>query len=77
MYGYQRPVRVYRAPCRRQPGPRFEMRELGEIDMTSRALATLDLVDHDDVPGIQAAGLAGRAAPAAAGLAGALRELFG
>jgi hypothetical protein len=27
---------------------RFEVRELGEIDMVSRALATLDLVTHDD-----------------------------
>jgi hypothetical protein len=26
------------------PGPRFEVRELGEIDMVSVALATLDLV---------------------------------
>ena len=30
------------------PDPRFEVRELGEIDMVSRALATLDLVTHDD-----------------------------
>jgi hypothetical protein len=28
--------------------PRFEVRELGEIDMVSMALATLDLVAHDD-----------------------------
>ena len=30
------------------PDPRFEVEELGEIDMVSRALATLDLVTHDD-----------------------------
>jgi non-ribosomal peptide synthetase component F len=30
------------------PDPRFEVKELGEIDMVSRALATLDLVGHDD-----------------------------
>jgi len=30
------------------PDPRFEVRELGEIDMASMALATLDLVTHDD-----------------------------
>jgi len=30
------------------PGPRFGVRELGEIDMVSMALATLDLVTRDD-----------------------------
>ena len=30
------------------PDPRFEVKELGEIDMVSRARATLDLVTHDD-----------------------------
>jgi hypothetical protein len=30
------------------PDPRFEVRELGEIDMVSMALATLDLVADDD-----------------------------
>ena len=30
------------------PDPRFEVKELGEIDMVSRALATLDLVTRDD-----------------------------
>src|ERR1700722_1650399 len=30
------------------PDPRFEVEELGETDMASMALATLDLVTHDD-----------------------------
>ena len=30
------------------PDPRFEAKELGEIDMVSMALATLDLLTHDD-----------------------------
>ena len=40
-------MRVYRAR-RDITRPRFEVRELGEIDMVSIALATLDLVTHDD-----------------------------
>jgi hypothetical protein len=40
-------MRVCRAR-RDVTGPRFEVRELGEIDMVSMALATLDLVAHDD-----------------------------
>jgi hypothetical protein len=40
--------------------PRFEVRELGEIDMVSRARAMLDLVTHDDAwPAFLAAHLAG------------------
>ena len=30
------------------PDRRYEVKELGEIDMVSMALATLDLVTHDD-----------------------------
>jgi hypothetical protein len=30
------------------PDRRSDAKELGEIDMVSRALATLDLVGHDD-----------------------------
>jgi hypothetical protein len=30
------------------PDPRSDMKELGEIDMAHRALATLELVTHDD-----------------------------
>jgi hypothetical protein len=53
---------VYRAPRRRQPDPRFELRELGENNMVSRALATLDLVDHDDArPAFPAVYLEGHA----------------
>jgi hypothetical protein len=36
------------ARTRRDITPRFEVRELGEIDMVSMAPATLDLVTHDD-----------------------------
>jgi hypothetical protein len=32
------------------PDPRYEVKELGEIDMVSMALATLDLVTHDAQP---------------------------
>jgi hypothetical protein len=40
-------MRVCRARCD-VTRPSFEVRELGEIDMVSMALATLDLVAHDD-----------------------------
>jgi hypothetical protein len=36
------------------PDPRFEVRELGEIDMVSRRLATLDLATHDVQPAFPA-----------------------
>jgi hypothetical protein len=45
-------------------GPRFEVRELGEIDMVPTALATLDLVAHDDARlAFPAAYLEGHAVP--------------
>ena len=44
------------------PDLRFEVKELGEIDMVPRALATLDLVTHDDAqPVFPAVHLEGRA----------------
>jgi len=58
---------VYRAH-RDSTRPRFEVRELGEIDMVSRARAALDLVTNDQLSYGELAGLAG--------LAGALRGLI-
>jgi len=51
--------------------PRFEVRELGEIDMVSVALATLDLVTHDDArPAFPAVYLEGHAVLSCGELAG-------
>ena len=41
-------LRGWTGAPRCHPIPRFEMRGLGEIDMVSSALATLDLVTRDD-----------------------------
>jgi hypothetical protein len=53
------------------PGPRFEVRELGEIGMVSIALATQDLVTHDyPQPAFPAVHLEGHALLSYDGLAG-------
>jgi hypothetical protein len=55
---------ITRPPC-------FEVRELGEIEMVSMALATLDLVTHDDArPGFPAVHLEGHAVLSCGELAG-------
>jgi hypothetical protein len=43
-HGHRRSVQVCRARAAISPDPRFDAKELGEIDMVSMALATLDLV---------------------------------
>ena len=57
------------------PDPRFEVKELGAIDMVSRALATLDLVSHDDArPGSPAVHLEGQTVLSYGELAGLVGE---
>jgi hypothetical protein len=69
-------LRVYGAPRYHQS--RFEVRELGEIDVVSRARAAPDLVTHDDArPGFPAGHLEGHTALSYGELAGALREPIG
>jgi hypothetical protein len=58
--------------------PRFEVRELGEIDMVSMALATLDLVAHDDArPAFPAVYLEGHTVLSCGELAGLAGESGG
>jgi hypothetical protein len=65
---------VYRAH-RDTTRPRFEVRELGEIDMVSRARATLDLVTHDDAwPAFPAVHLEGHTVLSYGELAGLVGE---
>jgi hypothetical protein len=73
-HGHRRPVRVYRVR-RDITRPPSEVRELGEIDMVARALATLDLVGHDGAqPGWPAVFLEGHAVLSYGELAGLAGE---
>ena len=57
------------------PDPPFDVEELGEIDMVSMALATLDLVTHDDArPAFPAVHLEGHAVLSYGELAGLVGE---